>query len=104
MASCCGGELARRRLEDRAQARRAHQVSAAEPDGGVGQQTLEGRRQHLAEGRRLVKPRQRAAFNGRDTERFSRIAAATAQGAFAARWTVQGFSRHSTTPSKQSGR
>jgi hypothetical protein len=29
--------------------------------------------------------RQRAAFNGRDTDRFSRIAAATAQGALAAR-------------------
>ena len=29
--------------------------------------------------------RQRAAFNGRDTDRLSRIAAATAQGAFAAR-------------------
>ena len=48
--------------------------------------------------------RQRAAFNGRETERLSRIAAATAQGAFAARWTVQGFSRHRTTPSKQSGK
>ena len=29
--------------------------------------------------------RQRAAFNGRDTERSSKIAAATAQGALAAR-------------------
>ena len=48
--------------------------------------------------------RQRAAFNGSDTERLSRMAAATAQGAFAARWTFQGFSRHRTTPRKQSGR
>ena len=31
----------------RAQARRADQVAAAEADGGVGQQALDGRRQHL---------------------------------------------------------
>ena len=48
--------------------------------------------------------RQRAAFNGSETERLSRIAAATAQGALPPEWTVQGFSRHRTTPSKQSGR
>ena len=48
--------------------------------------------------------RQRAAFSGRDTARFSRIAAVTAQGALADSATAQGFSRHNTTASRHSGR